>query len=32
MKLTVCIATYRRNSQLDEILDDLTRQSVLPIR
>ncbi|MEA3180327.1 MAG: succinoglycan biosynthesis protein ExoM [Gammaproteobacteria bacterium] len=30
MKLTVCIATYRRNGQLDEVLDDLMRQTVLP--
>src|SRR5258708_6414742 len=30
MKLSVCIATYRRNKQLDEVLDDLRRQTVLP--
>ena len=30
MKLSVCIATYRRNDQLHEILGDLTRQTVLP--
>jgi succinoglycan biosynthesis protein ExoM len=30
MKLSVCIATHRRNNQLDEVLDDLRRQTVLP--
>jgi len=30
MKLSVCIATYRRNDQLYEVLDDLRRQTVLP--
>jgi len=30
MKLSVCIATHRRNDQLSEVLDDLRRQTVLP--
>jgi succinoglycan biosynthesis protein ExoM len=30
MKLSVCIATYRRNDRLAEVLDDLRRQTLLP--
>jgi succinoglycan biosynthesis protein ExoM len=30
MKLSVCIATHRRNDQLFEVLGDLRRQTVLP--
>jgi len=30
MKLSVCIATYRRNERLAEVLDDLRRQTLLP--
>jgi succinoglycan biosynthesis protein ExoM len=30
MNLSVCIATYRRNEQLSEVLTDLARQTVLP--
>jgi len=30
MKLSVCIATYRRTNKLDEVLNDLRQQTVLP--
>jgi len=30
MKLSVCIATYRRNERLAEVLDDLRKQTLLP--
>ncbi|MBS0419118.1 MAG: glycosyltransferase family 2 protein [Proteobacteria bacterium] len=30
MKLSVCIATYRRNERLAEVLEDLRRQTFLP--
>jgi succinoglycan biosynthesis protein ExoM len=30
MKLSVCIATYRRNERLAEVLEDLRRQTLLP--
>jgi succinoglycan biosynthesis protein ExoM len=30
MKLSVCIATYRRNDRLTEVLDDLQQQTLLP--
>lgn len=31
MKISVCIATYRRPDRLAALLDDLTRQTLLPI-
>jgi succinoglycan biosynthesis protein ExoM len=30
MKLSVCIATYRRTERLDQVFDDLLRQTLLP--